>query len=192
MNKIFLFLLCSISLFSQSLWKDKNYIINGVRPGQLVEVDINESFLVEINSQSESSQKASLSLVPDTKNLPFLTPSEQNKNYSANSKTKYKIRDKYHFYIQAQIGEPENSSLMLYPIRARKVVLIDLKPTQIILAGVIDPKNIKNGKIESRYIADLQLNILTETPIPKDETIALKAPSPIVIKTDKLLLKKPN
>ena len=176
---IIFFLFSFVSIFSQSLWQERNYVINGVYSGGLLEVDINEAFLVEINSEWNTAQKANLNLVPDTKNLSFLTASQESKSYDKTAKAKYKIKDKYRFYIQAQVGEPVKG---LYPITAKKSIIIDLKPTQLILSGIIDPKHVKSGQIQSRYISDFKLNIITEPSIPVDDSISLKQPKPEDIK----------
>ena len=164
-----------------SLWQNQNPYGDNLKAGELLEVKVQEIFNVKVDSKWTSDSQAELSLTPDTKNLPFLSSSEQSKANKKNASAKYRIKDELNFSIPAVIGQPQPGS-NLYPIQARKSVIIDLKPTQIVLTGLIHPKYVKNSMIHSKYIAELQLNITSAPPIARENTIGLKPPKPEDIK----------
>ena len=171
-------MLCSSVLFSQtSLWQDAGANGSELQAGSLVEVRVHEVFRINIDSEWRLNSKAELNLTPDTKNLPFLSASNQNKSGSKDAQARYRIRDSFYFNMQAVIGEPQAGS-GLYPIQARRVIVIDLKPTQVVLSGLIHPKHVKGDAIESKHIAELRLNVTTRPPSDRDTSIALKPPLP--------------
>ncbi len=177
-----MFFIMSMSLFvalnaQVSLWKNAGFHGNSLRPGSVVEIKVNEIFHINIDSKWNVSNKAELNLLPDTNTLPFLFSSEQSKKRNKDTRAKYSIKDMLSFSLQALIGQPQQGS-GLYPIQARRSILIDLKPTQITLSGLVDPKYVQNGIVTSSHILNLQLNIRTQPPFDRDNSIQLKPPRP--------------
>lgn len=161
--------------FSQnSLWKDHNPYRKAYVPGELIEIDVREKFAVDAEGIWENGQRLEFKLYPDTKNLPFLTNSEQSKNRKKNSKTKYKLRDNYNFKV---MGILEAGTAPNMNIRAQKTVSVDGKPARMVLTGIIDPGKVKQGKITSSQIANLSLTITGELPVPRAQNINLKPPA---------------
>ncbi len=160
-----------------SLWQDRNIYGNNLQAGQLIEVKVDENFVININSKWDTSKKIDLQLLPDTKNFNFLFPSQQNKNSNRNTNVQFQIRDSYHFSIQAVVGQP-GAGTSLYSLQARKDIVVDRKPASILLSGLIHPKYVKNDQVSSKHIANLRLNVIAEPPPERDTSIALKPPEP--------------
>ena len=176
-QRILFLLLTSTSPFGQSsLWQDKSPYVNDLKAGQMIEVKIDEVFHINIDSKWDTSTKIKFQLSPDTKNLPFMYSSEQSKVKDRQSKARYRIRDRLNFSLQAIVGAPQQNNI--YPIQAQKSLIIDLKPTRIRLTGLINPKHVRNDRISSKHIANLNLHILTDPPPERDSTIQLKPPKP--------------
>ena len=160
-----------------SLWTNTGSYGNSLRPGSVINVKVNEAFRININSKWNVSSKAELNLLPDTKTLPFLSTSEQSKNRNKNVSATHRIKDILSFNLQAVIGQPQQGS-GLYPIQATRSILIDLKPTQITLSGLVDPKYVQNDVVASSHIVNLQLTVRTQPPFERDGSIQLKPPRP--------------
>ena len=159
----------------ESLWRDQNPYIAPPREGEIVAIEVNESFNIVSDGQWKSAQQFEMKLVPDTKNIPFLTTSQQNKSRSKSSNSNNKTRDSYRFHLTGILGakQPDGN----YPITAVKSLNVDGKPVNVRLTGIIDARRIKQGTIESRFIGNLTLNIQSEPPFPKDEKLNLKPPA---------------
>ncbi|HMY11476.1 MAG TPA: hypothetical protein PKC74_07620, partial [Turneriella sp.] len=69
----------------ESLWRDQNPYVSPPRDGEIVAIEVNETFNIVSDGQWKSSQQFEMKLVPDTKNIPFLTSSQQNKSRSKSS-----------------------------------------------------------------------------------------------------------
>lgn len=159
----------------ESLWRDQNPYVAPPKEGEIVAIEVNESFTLVSDGQWNSSQKYETKLVPDTKNIPFLTTSQQNKSNSKSSANNSKMRDTYKFQITGILGakQPDGN----FPVQAIKALTIDGKPVRVQLAGIVDARRIRQGSIESRYIGNLTLNVQSEPPFPKDQKLNLKPPA---------------
>ncbi|MBL8032454.1 MAG: flagellar basal body L-ring protein FlgH [Leptospiraceae bacterium] len=175
-----LFWLCTLftcaALFAQeSLWRDQNPYVAPAREGEIVAIEVNESFNIVSDGQWKSAQQFEMKLVPDTKNIPFLTTSQQNKSRSKSSSSNNKTRDSYRFHLTGILGARQADGN--YPITAQKTLNVDGKPVNVRMTGIIDARRIKQGTIESRFIGNLALTIHSEPPFPKDEKLNLKPPA---------------
>ena len=175
-----LFWLCALftcaALFAQeSLWRDQNPYFAPAREGEIVAIEVNESFNIVSDGQWKSAQQFEMKLVPDTKNIPFLTTSQQNKSRSKSSNSNNKTRDSYRFHLTGILGakQPDGN----YPINAQKSLNVDGKPVNVRLTGIIDPRRIRQGTIESRFVGNLSLTVQSEPPFPKDQKLDLKPPA---------------
>jgi hypothetical protein len=179
--KIFLTIVISCTavigtlLAQESLWRDQNPYVAPARNGEIVAIQVNESFQLVSDGQWNSSQKFEMKLVPDTKNIPFLTASQQSKSHSKNSNNNSKLRDTYKFQLTGILGAKQADGN--FPINAQKNLNIDGKPVRISLTGIIDPRRIRQGMIDSRFIGNLTLNVQSEPPFPKDNKLNLKPPA---------------
>ncbi len=160
-----------------SLWRDTSIYDSKLVSGDVIKVKVEEIFHIKIDSKWDVGNKTKLSLSPDTKILPFLSPSTQSKNRHQNTQAKYRMKDTLNFQLQAVIGTPKKGS-KLYPIQAKKSILMNSKPTQITLSGLINSKYVKNNTIKSIHIVNLKLNIQTQPSFSQDNSIVLKSPRP--------------
>ncbi|MCX7631716.1 MAG: flagellar basal body L-ring protein FlgH [Turneriella sp.] len=158
----------------ETLWRDQNPYISPPREGEIVAIDVHESFTLESSGQWRSAQQFEMKLVPDTKNIPFLTTSEQSKSRSKSSNSNNRSKDTYRFQLTGILGarQPDGN----YPVTAQKNITVDGKPVNIRLSGIVDPRRIRHGTIESRFIGNLTLIVQSEPPAPKDQRLDLKPP----------------
>lgn len=157
-----------------SLWKDQNPYTAPPKEGEIIAIEVNESFNIVSDGAWQQSQKFEMKLVPDTKNIPFLTTSEQNKSRSKSSNANNKTRDSYRFHLTGILGARQVNGN--YPVTAQKSINVDGKPVNIRLTGIVDPRRISKGAIESRFVGNLSLQIQSEPPFPKDEKLNLQPP----------------
>ncbi|MBV6493511.1 MAG: hypothetical protein LDLANPLL_01534 [Turneriella sp.] len=173
-NIAFLLIPFTASIAQESIWRDQNPYVAPPKEGEIIAIEVNESFNLVSDGEWKSAQKFEMKLVPDTKNIPFLTTSEQNKSRSKSSNANNKTRDSYRFHLTGILGARQSNGN--YPITAQKSLTVDGKPVNIRLTGVIDPRRISKGSIESRFVGNLNLQIQSEPPFPKDEKLDLKPP----------------
>lgn len=163
------------ALFAQeSLWRDQNPYVVPPKEGEIVAIEVNESFTLVSDGQWNSSQKYETKLVPDLRHS-LLTTSQQNKSNGKSSANNSKMRDNYKFQITGILGakQPDGN----FPVQAIKALTIDGKPVRVQLAGIVDARRIRQGTIESRFIGNLTLNVQSEPPFPKDQKLNLKPPA---------------
>ena len=159
----------------ESLWRDQNPYTSPPRDGEIVSIEVNETFNIVSDGQWKSSQQFEMKLVPDTKNIPFLTNSQQNKSRSKSSSSNNRTRDSYRFHLTGILGARQADGN--YPISAQKSLNIDGKPVSVRMTGIVDPRRIRQGTIESRFIGNLTLTLQSEPPFPKDQKLDLKPPA---------------
>ena len=168
-------LTCAALFAQESLWKDQNPYVAPPKEGEIVSIEVNESFNIVSDGQWKSSQQFEMKLVPDTKNIPFLTNSQQNKSRSKSSNANNKTRDSYRFHLTGILGARQADGN--FPLNATKSLNIDGKPVNVRLTGIVDARRIKQGSIESRFVGNLSLTVQSEPPFPKDEKLNLKPPA---------------
>jgi Flagellar L-ring protein len=166
---------CAALFAQESLWKDQNPYVAPPKEGEIVSIEVNESFNIVSDGQWKSSQSFEMKLVPDTKNIPFLTSSQQNKSRSKSSQSNNKTRDTYKFHLTGILGAKQADGN--FPLTAQKSLNVDGKPVNVRLTGIVDARRIRQGSIESRFVGNLSLNIQSEPPFPKDEKLNLKPPA---------------
>jgi len=159
----------------ESLWRDQNPYVAPPREGEIIAIEVNESFQLVNDGQWNTSQRYETKLVPDTKNIPFLTTSQQNKSNSKASTNSSKFRDSYRFRITGTLGPKQADGN--FPLTAQKNLTIDGRPVRISLSGLVDPRRIRQGSIESRHVGNLTMNVESEPPFPKDQKLNLKPPA---------------
>lgn len=175
MKYLFVIAISTRLLAQESLWRDQNPYVAPPREGEIVAIEVNESFNIVSDGQWRSLQNFEMKLVPDTKNIPFLTTSQQNKSRSKASSSNNKTRDSYRFHLTGILGARQADGN--YPVTAQKNLNVDGKPVNVRLTGIIDARRIKQGSIESRFVGNLTLNVQSEPPFPKDERLNLKPPA---------------
>ena len=158
----------------ESLWRDQNPYVSPTREGEILEIEVTETFSIDTDGQWDNAHRYQTKLVPDTKNIPFLTTSEQSKSNSKNNRNRYKLKDQYRFSVTGQLGKKQDNGN--FEINAQRSTTLDGKPVRITLSGVIDSRRIKQGKIESKHIANLSMTITSEPPFPKDQKLNLQPP----------------
>ncbi len=166
---------CAALFAQESLWKDQNPYVAPPKEGEIIAIEVNESFNIVSDGQWKSSQSFEMKLVPDTKNIPFLTSSQQNKSRSKSSQSNNKTRDTYKFHLTGILGPKQADGN--FPLTAQKSLNVDGKPVNVRLTGIVDARRIRQGSIESRFVGNLSLNIQSEPPFPKDEKLNLKPPA---------------
>lgn len=166
---------CAALFAQESLWKDQNPYVAPPKEGEIVAIEVNESFNIVSDGQWKSSQQFEMKLVPDTKNIPFLTNSQQNKSRSKSSNANNKTRDSYRFHLTGILGAKQADGN--FPLTAQKSLNIDGKPVNVRLTGIVDARRIRQGSIESRFVGNLSLTVQSEPPFPKDEKLNLKPPA---------------
>lgn len=158
----------------ESLWRDQNPYVAPPKEGEIVAIEVNETFSIVSDGQWRSAQQFEMKLVPDTKNIPFLTSSQQNKSRSKSSNANNKTRDSYRFHLTGILGARQADGN--FPVTAQKSLNIDGKPVNVRLTGIVDARRIRQGSVESRFVGNLSLTVQSEPPFPKDERLNLKPP----------------
>ena len=160
-----------------TLWKDHNPYGSELRSGQLIEVLVNDSFDIDIDSQWNNATQIDIKLNPDKSYVTNLKNSEQNKVYKKKGKAEYQIRDKLNFSMMALVSAVKDQP-GLFQVQARKTIDVDGKNATMTLSGLVSPKSVVRGKVHSTKIAQMVLRISSEPPFPRDKSAKLQPDDP--------------
>jgi len=159
-----LLIAASVELLAQvSIWNDVNPYTDVLKKGDLIKIQINEKFMLDVDDESLQNSEMKLRLVPDSKYLDFLSKSEQSRGNSQKYRHRSKVKKKFDIKIIATVESVNGQN---YVLKARKVINIDGVNSTIALSGRTNQRYVLNGAVSSENMAELIIQIRTK-PLPK-------------------------
>ncbi len=144
-----------------SLWQDKSLFVEHYETGDVLRIDIDESFELVSKGDYNRNLDSSYESNPPRNYFRMMLKSQSNKTAERNSKVRQEVAETYRFQLNGVLGEAQGN---LYQISGAKTIVFDGKSTQIQLIGQIDLGRIRNGIVHSADILDMTLIIITEPP----------------------------
>lgn len=156
---IILFFYLCVSLYSESIWRDRNiYSTEGTpQVGDIIVVNVQDlsrfKYEIKLNNTSSSEVESN----PDINITGFLPNVSYNKNLKNNETTSFSGNSNMEMSIAATITAIQNNGNAV--ISGTRSYSFNGVVTTLGVSGVVDPKFISGGSIDSGNVSNFGINI---------------------------------
>jgi len=150
-----------ISSFAESatIWKDKDIYSTdkNIQIGDIIIINVRDFSKLKFDVALVNNTSTNITSNPDMTITGFLPKISSNKNIKNNESTNFNGNSKIDFAIAARVTEKQNNGFSV--INGLRTYTFNGVTNTIIITGIIDPKLLKAGEIDSQQIADFRIQI---------------------------------
>jgi len=154
-----IFILTVASLNSATIWQDRDIYIadRNLRVGDIIVVNVKDlsrmKFDITLNNTSSSNVESN----PDVTITGFLPKVSASRNIKNNESTIFNRNSKIDLAIASRVVErQENGNTVINGTRS---YTFNGVTSTFSVAGIVDPRHVSGGVIESEYVADFRIQI---------------------------------
>jgi len=152
-------ILSVISLYSASIWQEKDiYATNkNLQVGDIIVVNVKDFSKLKFDIALINSSSSDIISNPDMTITGFLPKINANKNIKNNESTNFTGNSKIDFSIATRIVNRQNNGFPA--ITGTRTYTFNGVTNTISVSGIVDPKLLNGGAIDSEYVADFRIQI---------------------------------
>ena len=156
---IILVILLSVSASAATIWKDKDVYSTdkNLQVGDIIIINVRDFSKLKFDVALGNNSSTDIASNPDMTITGFLPKIASNKNIKNNESTKFTGNSKIEFSIAARVTEKQNNGLSV--ISGSRIYTFNGVTNTIQITGIIDPKLLNAGEINSEQIADFRIQI---------------------------------
>jgi len=156
---IVIMIMISAPLFAATIWQDKDIYSTdkNLQVGDIIIIKVRDFSKLKFEVALNNNTSADVISNPDMTITGFLPKISSNKNIKNNESTNFNGNSKIELAIAARVTEKQNNGFSV--INGSRVYTFNGVTNSIQIAGVIDPKLLNAGEIDSGYIADFRIQI---------------------------------
>lgn len=157
--KTALILLLVLPLIHASIWRDRDIYSSdaNLQVGDIVIVTIRDFSKFQFDVKLNNTSASDITSNPDVTVTAFLPKISANKNFKNNELTTFSGNSKIQVAIATRITERQNNGYTV--ITGTRTYSFNGITNTLAVRGVIDPKMINGGVIDSEYVADFTIQI---------------------------------
>lgn len=158
--KLIIFFVFIASLaYGATIWQDKDVYSTdtNLQVGDIIIVNVNDFSKLKFDVALNNNTSTDIISNPDMTITGFLPKISANKNIKNNESTNFNGNSKIDISIAARVTEKQNNGFSV--INGVRVYTFNGVTNTIQVAGVIDPKLLNSGSIDSGMIADFRIQI---------------------------------
>ena len=156
---IILMVLCSISIQAATIWKDKDIYSTdkNLQVGDIIIVYVKDLSKMKFDIALRNNTSSDIASNPDMTITGFLPKIASNKNIKNNESTNFNGNSKIEIAIAARVTERQNNGFSA--ITGARIYTFNGVTNTIQVAGIVDPKLLNAGSIDSDHVADFRIQI---------------------------------
>jgi flagellar basal body L-ring protein FlgH len=156
---IILFILLSSLLQAGTIWKEKDIYSTdkNLQIGDIIIVNVKDFSKLKFDIALNNNTSSNITSNPDVTITGFLPKISSSKNIKNNESTNFNGNSKIDVSIAARITEKQNNGYAA--INGTRIYTFNGVTNTVIITGVIDPKLLNSGAIDSEHIADFRIQI---------------------------------
>ncbi len=155
----FLFIIITTSVCAATIWKEKDIYSTdkNLQVGDIIIVNVRDFSKLKFDIALNNNTSSNVASNPDMTITGFLPKISANKNIKNNESTNFNGNSKIEIAIAARVTEKQNNGLSV--INGNRIYTFDGVTNTIQIAGIIDPKLLNAGTIDSGHVADFTIQI---------------------------------
>lgn len=156
---IILIIFLSSFLNAGTIWKEKDIYSTdkNLQIGDIIIVNVKDFSKLKFDIALNNNTSSNITVNPDVTITGFLPKISSNKNIKNNESTNFNGNSKIDISIAARITEKQNNGYAA--ISGTRIYTFNGVTNTLIVTGVIDPKLLNSGTIDSEQIADFRIQI---------------------------------
>ncbi len=153
------FLMTCISLNSATVWVDRDIYIadRNLKVGDIIVVNVKDFSKLKFDIALVNNSSSNVESNPDVTITGFLPKVSSNKNTKNNESTKFTGNSKIELAVASRIVELQNNGNSV--ISGTRTYTFNGVTNTLSVAGVVDPKHVSGGLIDSEFVADFRIQI---------------------------------
>ncbi len=156
---IIMMIMLSAPSFAATIWQDKDIYSTdkNLQVGDIIIIRVRDFSKLKFEVALNNNTSADVISNPDMTITGFLPKISSNKNIKNNESTNFNGNSKIELAIAARVTEKQNNGFSV--INGSRVYTFNGVTNSIQITGIIDPKLLNAGEIDSGYIADFRIQI---------------------------------
>jgi len=156
---IILIILFSNCGFSATIWKDKDVYSTdkNLQVGDIIIVNVKDLSKLKFDIALTNNTSSDVKTNPDMTITGFLPKISSNKNIKNNESTNFSGNSKIDISIAARVTEKQGNGFSV--LNGARIYTFNGVTNTIQVTGIIDPKLLNAGSIDSDHIADFRIQI---------------------------------
>lgn len=154
-------LVISISslLNAGTIWKEKDIYSTdkNLQVGDIILVNVRDFSKLKFDIALNNNSSSNITANPDVTITGFLPKVSSNKNIKNNESTNFNGNSKIDFSIAARVTEKQNNGYAA--VSGTRIYTFNGITNILIITGVVDPKFLNSGTIDSGQVADFRIQI---------------------------------
>jgi len=148
-----------ISLNSATVWVDRDIYIadRNLKVGDIIVVNVKDFSKLKFDIALVNNSSSNVESNPDVTITGFLPKVSSNKNTKNNESTKFTGNSKIELAVASRIVELQNNGNSV--ISGTRTYTFNGVTNTLSVAGVVDPKHVSGGLIDSEFVADFRIQI---------------------------------
>jgi len=149
----------SLSVQSSTIWLDKDVYSTdkNLKVGDIIIINVKDFSKFKFDIALNNNTSTNIISNPDMTITGFLPKVSSNKNIKNNESTKFDGNSKIAIAIAARVTEKQNNGLSV--INGVRIYTFNGVTNSILITGIVDPKLLNAGEIDSDHIADFRIQI---------------------------------
>jgi len=156
---IILIVFCSIGIQAATIWKDQDIYSTdkNLKVGDIIIVYVKDLSKMKFDIALRNNTSSDIASNPDMTITGFLPKIASNKNIKNNESTNFNGNSKIEIAIAARVTERQNNGFSA--INGARIYTFNGVTNTIQVAGIVDPKLLNAGSIDSDHVADFRIQI---------------------------------
>ncbi len=156
---IILVILLSLPLISATIWQDKDIYSTdkNLQVGDIIIINVRDFSRLKFEVVLNNNTSTDVISNPDMTITGFLPKISSNKNFKNKESTNFNGNSKIDIAIAARVTDRQNNGFSV--INGSRVYTFNGVTNSIQITGIIDPKLLVAGEIDSGHIADFRIQI---------------------------------
>lgn len=156
---LLVFLMVGISLESATIWVDRDIYIadRNLKIGDIIVVNVKDFSKLKFDIALINNSSSNVESNPDVTITGFLPKVSANRNIKNNESTNFTGNSKIDLSIASRVVELQNNGNSV--ISGSRTYTFNGVTNTFSIAGVVDPKHVSGGLIDSEYVADFRIQI---------------------------------
>jgi len=156
---IILFIFLTSFVNAATIWQDKDVYSTdtNLKVGDIIIINVKDFSKLKFDVALNNNTSSDIISNPDMTITGFLPKISSNKNIKNNESTNFNGNSKIDIAIAARVTEKQNNGFSV--ISGVRIYTFNGVTNTILVAGIIDPKLLNAGSIDSEMIADFRIQI---------------------------------
>lgn len=156
---MFIYFVAEISLHPATLWVDRDIYVadRNLKVGDIIVVNVKDFSKLKFDIALQNNTSSNVESNPDMTITGFLPKVSSSKNFKNNESTNFAGNSRIDLAIASRVVELQNNGNTV--INGTRTYTFNGVTNTFTVTGIVDPKHVSGGLIDSDYVADFRIQI---------------------------------